>query len=412
MLVTLSWPLRNTYRGRSLKPRSLAVVLILLWLGGMALRLALLTVPPVIPLLRSDLHLSGTDIGILSALPIVIFAIAALVGSQLITRIGIVPAAVVGLLITSLGCAGRASASDATMLFVWTILLGLGVGVTQPAMPALVGRWLPERVGLGTGVYINGMLVGEVLPVALFPFVFPAVGASWRATFVVWALPTAAIAILLLLAAPRSGGSIVTTRSHRWWPAWPAGEIVKMGLILVGASTLYFGANAFLPGKLSEAGRADLISPALTALNVGQLPASLLLIALAPRIERQAWPFILAGVLGLSSLAIIALVAGGTITVAGAALLGFSAGAAFALALTLPPLLSPPQEIAQVSAAMLSVGYTGTVIIVVVSGIVWDVVGTAHAAFLPIGVAVLVATTAVPTIRLGARTRIADAVES
>jgi CP family cyanate transporter-like MFS transporter len=384
-----------------LKSGSLAVVLILLWLGGIALRLALLTVPPVIPLLRSELHLSGTDIGVLSALPIVTFTVAALVGSQLIARIGIVPAAVVGLLLTTLGCAGRASASDATTLFIWTILLGLGVGVTQPAMPALVGRWLPDRIGLGTGVYINGMLVGEVLPVALFPLVFPIVGASWRATFVVWAIPTAAIAILLLLAAPRGSGAAVAT-SHRWWPSWPAREIAKMGIVLVGASTLYFGANAFLPGWLSEAGRADLISPALTALNVGQLPASLLLIALAPRVERQVWPFVLAGVLGLSSLAVIGFVAAAT-TAAGAALLGFSAGASFALALTLPPLLSPPEEVARVSAAMFALGYAGTVIVVVVSGVVWDVVGTARAAFLPIGVAVLAAIVVVPTIRFGVR---------
>ena len=81
--------------------------------------------------------------------------------------------------------------------------MGVGVAVTQPAMPALVGRWLPSDIVLATGVYTNGLLVGEILPVALFPFLFPLLGGSWRATFVLWAVPIAVIAVLFLMMAPR-----------------------------------------------------------------------------------------------------------------------------------------------------------------------------------------------------------------
>ena len=75
-------------------------------------------------------------------------------------------------------------------LFAATIVMGAGVAVTQPAMPALVGRWLPQRIALGTGIYTNGLLFGEILPVAFFPVLFPRSG-SWRATFVLWAVPIA-----------------------------------------------------------------------------------------------------------------------------------------------------------------------------------------------------------------------------
>ena len=50
---------------------------------------------------------------------------------------------------------------------------------------------------------------------------------------------------------------------------------------------MYFTANAFLPDYLHHLGRADLVSAALTALNVGQIPASLLLLAIAGRLERS-----------------------------------------------------------------------------------------------------------------------------
>ena len=153
-----------------MRSRSPLILLTLLWLIGIALRLAILAVPPVIPTLRDEFNLSGTEIGILSGVPIVVFGVAALAGSRLVASIGVVAAVVVGLLLTAAGSAGRGGASHVMGLLVATVIMGVGVAVTQPAIPALVGRWLPDRIVLATGVYTNGLLVGEILPVALFPF--------------------------------------------------------------------------------------------------------------------------------------------------------------------------------------------------------------------------------------------------
>ncbi len=373
--------------------------LALLWLIGIALRLAILAVPPGIPALRDEFHLSGTEIGILSGVPIVVFALVALAGSRLVARIGVVAAAVVGLMLTALGSAGRGAASNVAFLFAATVVMGAGVAVTQPAMPALVGRWLPRRIVLGTGVYTNGLLVGEILPVAVFPLLFPALGDSWRATFVFWAVPIAAIGLLVLLTAPRHEGAKVAATS-RWWPDWPAREVWRLGLIFGGVGPLYFGSNAFLPGYLTEVGRPDLISPALTALNLGQFPASLLLMGFARRVESRAWPLVVSGVLGLVGLAGVVATAG-PLTVASAGLLGFAAGAAFALGLSLPPLLSTPGEVARVSAAMFTISYAETVVISVLCGALWDSTGMVQAAFLPIVLATLPSILLAPTIEFG-----------
>ena len=185
--------------------------------------------------------------------------------------------------------------------------------------------------------------------------------------------------------------------SSRWWPDWPARDIWRLGLIFGGVGPLYFASNAFLPGYLSEAGRPDLISPALTALNFGQFPASLLLMGFARRVESRAWPFVLAGAIGLAGLAGVATTAS-IFTIASAAVLGFAAGAAFALGLTLPPILSTPGEVARVSAAMFTISYAITVLISVLCGAAWDLTGTARFAFLPIALAVLPSIVLAPTI--------------
>ena len=57
--------------------------LILLWLAGTGLRITLLAVPPVIPLIHSELHLTETEIGTLGTLPSLLLAAAAIPGSAL-----------------------------------------------------------------------------------------------------------------------------------------------------------------------------------------------------------------------------------------------------------------------------------------------------------------------------------------
>src|SRR5262252_7067323 len=80
---------------------------VLLWLAGVALRLTILAVPPVIPLIHTDLNMSETQVGILSGLPPVLFACAAVPGSLLIARFGALPTLLTGLIATAVGSALR-----------------------------------------------------------------------------------------------------------------------------------------------------------------------------------------------------------------------------------------------------------------------------------------------------------------
>jgi CP family cyanate transporter-like MFS transporter len=70
--------------------------------------------------------------------------------------------------------------------------------------------------------------------------------------------------------------------------------------------------------------------------------------------------------------------------VAAATLQGFAAAAILILVLALPPLLSQPEEVHRVTAAMFTISYSCAVIVPIVSGFLWDLSGVAALAFLPI----------------------------
>ena len=360
--------------------------LALLWLAGCALRLTILAVPPVIPRIHDDLALNATQIGILTGLPSMLFAIAAVPGSLLIARLGVTTAMVVGLTLNAVGGALRGAVPDVTWLYAMTIMMGAGVAVMQVTMPPAVRAWAPQRIGFATAIYTNGLIVGEILPVALMlPLVLPLV-ASWQWGFAFWSAPVAAIALVVLALAPRQrAANGVAPVRRRWWPDWSSSLIWRLGIMLGTVNAMYFTTNAFLPDYLTSHGEGAWISAALTGLNIGQLPASGLLLMFASRLELRAWPYVVAGL--LCTVAMAGIVFGsGPVVVASATLIGFAAAGILVLVLALPPLLAPPDDVHRVTAAMFTISYSCAVMVPVISGAAWDASGVGAFAFVPIAV--------------------------
>jgi CP family cyanate transporter-like MFS transporter len=374
--------------------------LLLLWLAGVALRLTILSVPPVMPLIHDDLHLSETQVGILSGLPMVLFAGAAIAGSLLTARFGALAALVTGLLLCAIGSALRGVGPNIATLYAMTVLMAFGVAVMQPTLAPLVRSWVPQRIGFATAVYTNGLIIGEILPAALtIPVVLPALGGSWQWTFVAWAAPVAMIAAIIVACTPRAIATAAPSIHRRWLPDFRNPLLCCIGLLLGSVNSVYFALNGFLPDYLTHTGRPDLLNAALTALNLGQLPASLLLLASADRMVRTVWSYVVCGLVCLASVLAIILL-GGVWVIIGAALIGCFSAAILVLILALPPLISLPEDVHRFTAGMFTISYSCAVIVPIVSGGLWDLTGSPAVAFVPIVLCTLVVIGLAPAIVL------------
>jgi CP family cyanate transporter-like MFS transporter len=384
-------------------PREFLIALVLLWLSGAGLRITVLAVPPVIPLIHQDLHLTQAGVGFLTALPSLLFAAAAVPGSLLISRFGPVRTLVAGLLLTAVASALRGAASNAALLYGTTFLMGGGISIMQPALPRVVRDWLPHRIGFGTAVYSNGLLMGELLAVWLTgPIVLPLLGGNWRLSLVLWALPVLFTAGLVAALVPRPAaftpaGSAIPLA---WWPDWKSPLIWRLGFILGCVNSLYFGTNFFLPDYLHHTQRAGLIDKCLTALNLCQLPASLLLLALAGRLTRRKESYIILAMALLLSLIGLVFLPGEWVVVS-SGLFGFTISSLLILILALPPLLSAPHDVHRVSAGMFTISYSCAVVIPILSGFLWDLTRVPMSVFLPIGLCPLALMALASGLRLG-----------
>jgi len=355
--------------------------LALLWLAGIDLRLTILAVPPVLPLIHRDLALDEKAVAALTGLPVLLFGLVAVPGSLLIARLGARRATLAGLVIVAAASALRGVGPSTPMLFAMTFLMGAGVAIMQPALPALVSAWFAERPALATAVYANGLLVGETLSASLtIPLLLPLVAGSWPASFVVWSIPVLITAVLIALGTPHLSHA-AGAPPRRWWPDWRHPHTWQLGIVLGGGSALYFSCNAFIPDYLHAIGRPELVNACLTALNAGQLPGSFLTLIFARQLAGHRAPFIVTALGGLAGLAGL-LTASPVLMIASAGLVGFAAAFVLILTLALPPLLAPAEDVHRLSAGMLAIGYTVTFLIPYVGGAIWDATNVTATAFL------------------------------
>jgi CP family cyanate transporter-like MFS transporter len=358
------------------------VRLLLLWLGGIDLRLTMLAVPPLIPLIHRELHLDEKAVGALVSLPVLILAVASVPGSLLIAKLGVRRALLIGLGFVGVFSALRGFGPSTPVLFTATFLMGVGVAVSQPAFPSLVREWFPRRIAIATAVYSNGILVGETLPTALTTpvGVLPLAHGDWRWAVAMWSVIVLLSAAGIMLAAP-AGRSVVKGVASRWWPSWRENQAVRIGLVMGMASAVYFGSNAYIPDFLDQTGRHNLISPTLLALNGAQLLT-------APTVA--IWQRLLTGKIGFVGSSVLMAVAQlgivltpGVGVVLWALMLGFAAALSFIVVLTLPPRLAATGDVHRMSAAIFTVQYAVAFVLPLIAGALWDATGLAVLAFAP-----------------------------
>ena len=375
------------------------VTCILITLVGFNLRSVILGVPPILPLIQHDLELSYTAIGFLTALPVLALAIGAWPSGLLAERIGARLCVSIGLALLAAGTLLRAFRLTTSSLFFFTLVLSIGITLTQTAIPVLICRWFPRQIGLVSALFSDGLIAGEAVAAGITVLIMVRfLGTdAWASTFVFWGIPIVVLfAIWLWLAPPAplkvtrphfSPQSATTTSAGAASPVQRKRiNALHLGILVGGGSLIYFGMNAWIASYNQALHQSYLTPVALLSLNAAQLPVSLGVTLVAQRIAGRRWPFIAAGI--ISAFAIVGWIfTPAMLQPLWAALLGGSGALVFTLGIALPPLLASPHEVGRLTGITLSLTYGVAFVGPFIGGVLWDLFNLPALAFVPVVIA-------------------------
>ena len=141
----------------------------------------------VAPLIKADLALSNTQIGLALSAFAYPYAAFQLIGGYLGDKFGARVTLTVSVLIVSVATAATAFVGSLTALFIARVTLGIGEGATLPTATRAMAAWIPEsRWGFAQGITHTFARIGNALTPPLIVFLLEMM--SWRESFLVVAL--------------------------------------------------------------------------------------------------------------------------------------------------------------------------------------------------------------------------------
>lgn len=192
------------------------------------LRVAVTSVGVVIEPLRDDLGIGTGLAGVITALPVLCFAVVGSLTPRLVGRLGLDRTAAALLVVATVGLAARATADSAATFVPLSVLALAAAAVGNVILPALARQHLPDHLSTVGAAYGAALLGGAALASAVTVPVANAVG-GWRSGIGVWAVLAAAAAVPWLVAARRGSdapsglrtpstiGLATLARSRRAW---------------------------------------------------------------------------------------------------------------------------------------------------------------------------------------------------
>ncbi|SFD68637.1 MFS transporter, CP family, cyanate transporter [Lentibacillus persicus] len=300
------------------------------------LRAAITSVGPLANVIGDDLSLSSWSLGILTSLPLVAFAVMSPVAPKLGNRYSNEIVLINGMVVLFIGILAR-SVPMPFFLFGGTLLIGLGIAVSNVLLPGVIKERFPNRVPLMTSVYSVAMGLMAALASGVSVPLANRAGLGWEWSLAVWAIPALAGAGIWFYFVKRREAAnevsvhYIAASDVRMWKSRLAWEVaVFLGL----QAFLYYVIIAWLPAIVQDYGASS--GTAGWMLSYAQfigLPASLLPIV-AGKLKSQS--VLTAGICLLAAVGSAGLLIGQSLVMmtVSVTLLGIATGALFPLALS------------------------------------------------------------------------------
>ena len=208
--------------------------------------------PPVLTQIQAGVGLTATGVGILTALPLLIFALVSPLSASLAQRMGLERSLFGAVFIIALGISLR-SVGGQLALFSGTVLIGAGIALGNVLLPSLIKRNFSHHITAVTGAYVLSMGVAAALASTLVSPIAERLG--WQlALFSFIFLPIVALILWwrpMMTAVSTSSALATEVKKVSLWRSALAWQVT---LYLGLNSTIYYVVISWLPVLLKSSG--------------------------------------------------------------------------------------------------------------------------------------------------------------
>ncbi|MCK0144041.1 MFS transporter [Arenibacter sp. F26102] len=341
------------------KKLNIDVVVIILGILFIAanLRAPITSVGPVITEISENLNLSPAFIGLLTAIPLISFAVLSAFAPKVARKTGLERLLLYSLLVLAIGLFIR-SVGNVPLLFTGAALIGAAITMANVLMPAYIKKMFPNKVGLVTGMYLVSMNFTSALAAGFSIRIGQASGMGWQGSIGVWGV-LAVISLFIWYPQVKNSPTVaVASKKTSTKSLWKSGLAWNIAVFMGLQSLLFFSLAAWLPAVLQSWGMAASRSGwMLSFIQMAQLPIMLIGPILAARMKDQVilvWVSFTLLILGLAGI-----IFGKTsFIIPSVIIIGISLGLAFALAMMFMVLRTrTTSESAELSGMSQTVGY-------------------------------------------------------
>ena len=265
---------------------------------GVALRTPFTTLPTVLTNIASGLHVSVSSLGLLTSLPLIMFALCSSFSARLASKIGLEKLFALVLALLTIGSLIRIF--NLPLLYMGTILIGASIAVLNVLLPSVIQANQPHRIGLLTTMYITSMGLSTAIASSIAVPITEA--SSWKGlvlcltaicllAFLVW-LPNTSYNHYLVSKDKSSQGNTIWKNKKVW------------AIIIFGGlqSLLFYTCLTWLPTMAIQAGISNASAGFLASVfNLISLPFSMTIPSLTTRLSPR-YRLIMLGLISSSAL--------------------------------------------------------------------------------------------------------------
>ncbi len=353
-------------------------LLISLLLIGSNLRAPLTSVGSLVPLIREQLDMSHTVVGMVTTLPLIAFALVSPFAPKLANRFGMEKMIFISMIVLAVGI-GLRSVTGVFTLFIGTALIGIAISFGNVLIPGFIKMSFPFRIGLTTGLYAVCMNIFGALASGVSVPLSNVGSLGWQGALGAWILLT----IVALIAwyphvkkpvQPLATQAEGARQKPNMWKSMTAWHVtIFMGL----QSLIFYTTLAWLPEILQLMGYSSAEAGwMLSLMQFSLIPITFIIPIIAGKMDNQKLLSALTGIVFI--IGTIGLLSGVSSVVVGSViLLGIGCGSAFSLAMMFFTLRTKDgYEASELSGMAQSFGYLLAACGPVLFGFLHDVTGS------------------------------------